>query len=144
MKLKLCTTGKLFGKICLKAVKILFSSMWSAMKRGMGWGMKERGWTQFFGGEWRSTEGWDSKSRTWMGRVLSWSSIKNILRSVLGLDTVIILKRLKESIFSFEATYLQHVRLQLEKRRQNLWWCSIYVRLSIHFKIRSIQGLSET
>ena len=42
MKLKLCTTGKLFGKICLKAVKILFPSMWSAMKRGMGWGMKER------------------------------------------------------------------------------------------------------
>ena len=45
---------------------------------------------------------------------------KNILRSVLRLNTVTILKRVRESIFSFKATNLQHVRLEMEKGWQNL------------------------
>ena len=38
--------------------------------------------------------------------------IMNALRSVLGLITVIVLK--SERVFSFEATNLQHVRLEKE------------------------------
>ena len=44
--------------------------------------------------------------------------IKSTLRSVLGLITIIILKRVR--VFSFKATNLQHVRLEMEKRKQNL------------------------
>ena len=39
--------------------------------------------------------------------------IKNTLQSVLGLITVVILERLRRSIF-FKATSLQHVRLEME------------------------------
>ena len=44
---------------------------------------------------------------------------KNFLRGALGLNTVIILKRVRESIFSFKTTNLQHVRLEMEKEWQN-------------------------
>ena len=45
---------------------------------------------------------------------------KKILKSMLGLNTVIILKRMRESIFSLKATNVQHVRLEMETRWQNL------------------------
>ena len=41
---------------------------------------------------------------------------ENTLRSVLGLITVIILKRVREGVVSFKAANLQHVRLEMEKR----------------------------
>ena len=43
--------------------------------------------------------------------------IKNVLRSVLGLNTVIILKRVRERV---KATNLKHIRLEMEKRWRNL------------------------
>ena len=46
------------------------------------------------------------------------ASIKNTLGSVLGLITVIILKRV--TVFSFKATNIQHVRLKMEMKRQSL------------------------
>ena len=110
-----------FGNIYLKAIRDTFSNMWSAMKGVMGWGMKESARIWFFGGE-----------------VQSWSPTKNTLRSVLGLVTVIILKRVLERVVAFKTINIQHVRLEMEKRWQNLWWFSIYVRLSIHFKVRSV------
>ena len=36
MKLKMSTTGKAFDKIYLKAIKDIFSNMWSTVKGGMG------------------------------------------------------------------------------------------------------------
>ena len=54
MKLKMSTTGKKFDKIYLKAIKDIFSNMWSAVKGGMGWSMKEKGKAQFFGGKLQS------------------------------------------------------------------------------------------
>ena len=44
------------------------------------------------------------------------SQKKTTLKSMLGLNTVIILKRMRESIFSLKATNLQHVRLEMETR----------------------------
>ena len=44
--------------------------------------------------------------------------INDTMGSVLGLITVIILKR--ERVFSFKATDLQHVSLEIEKSWQNL------------------------
>ena len=42
-KLKMCVAGIIFGKnLCLKSVTdTFFSNMWSVIKRGMGWDMKE-------------------------------------------------------------------------------------------------------
>ena len=62
--------------------------------------------------------------------------ISKTLRRVLGLLTVEILKRVR--VFSFKATNLQHVSLKMRKSWQILWWHSIYWRLSIPFKVRSI------
>ena len=77
-----------------KLLEIRFSSMWFSIKGGMG-----RGRPQFFGGEWHPTEGCGSKFWVWVGRALSWSSIKNILRSALGLKTVTTLKRVCEIVY---------------------------------------------
>ena len=43
-------------------------------------------------------------------------TIKSTLRSVLGLITVMILKRVCERVFSFKATNLQNVRLEMKMR----------------------------
>ena len=136
MKLKISTTSKVFDKICLKSIRNTFFQ--HAVCNQGGDGVRHEG------------EGKDSIFRLWVtsnGRVrfkilgmsvtLSWSHIKNISRRVLGLNTVMILKRLGKSRFSSKATNLQHVRLEMKKGWQNLSWCSIYVRLSIHLKIRS-------
>ena len=42
MKLKMCTAGKIFHKICLKAIR----DMWPSIKGGR----EEKGGTQFFAG----------------------------------------------------------------------------------------------
>ena len=137
MKLKMCTTSKTFDKICLKTIRDTFFQHVVCNQRRDGVRYKERGRNPFlvgsdiqhngevqnFGHEW---EAYPDPPQ------------KNILRSVLGLNTVIILEKLRECVFSFKATNLQHVRLEMKKGWQNLWWCSIYVRLFIYLKIRTI------
>ena len=137
MKLKMCTASKYFGKICLKTIRDTFFQHVVCNQRRDGVRHKRKGEDYIF---W-----WGVKSNRrmrfkilGMSKRASWSPIKNILWSVLGLNTVRIFTRVRESIFYFKATYLQHVRLEMEKGWQNLWWCSIYIRLSIHLKIRSI------
>ena len=73
--------------------------MRSAIKGEMGWGMKERGALLFLVGS----------------NIQYPDPPQNILRSELGLNTVKILKRVRESIFSFKAINLEHVRLEIEK-----------------------------
>ena len=70
-----------------------------------------------------------------------WPLIRNSLNSVIGPCCNDFDKG--ERVFSFKATNLQHVSLKIEKRCQNLWWCSICRKLSAYFKMRSIQGLSK-
>ena len=42
VKLKMCITGRILGKICLKTVRdTFFPNMWSAIKRRMGWDMNK-------------------------------------------------------------------------------------------------------
>ena len=43
-----------------------------------------------------------------------------------------------EPVFSFKAIKLLHIWLKMKKRWQIIWWCSIYSRLFIHFKVRNI------
>ena len=129
VKIKMCTRGKIFGEICLKA--IFFSNIWSAVNGGIGWDLKERGRTQFLVGGFRalsipclSCKSWSSIKNT----VTAWSSYDNNFGKI-------------EKVFFFKATHLQHlqyVRVEMEKRRQNLYWRSMFVRLSLHFKVRSI------
>ena len=64
-------------------------------------------------------------------------SIRKILRNMIGLLTVMILKRV--AVFSFRKTNLQHVRLKMEKRWSNLWWCSIYWKLYIHLRYEAFK-----
>ena len=44
--MKMCTTDKIFYKICLKASRDIFFQMLSAIKGGMGWDIKKKGRTQ--------------------------------------------------------------------------------------------------
>ena len=95
--------------------------MWSAIKGGMGLGMKEMGRAEFFWWGVTSKEGRASKFWALVGRALpdppikkhpeecSWSEYCNNFE-----------KSVCESTFSFKATNLQHVRLEMEKRWQNV------------------------
>ena len=62
------------------------------------------------------------------------SAVNNTLGSMLCLIIVITLKRV--SVF-FQSNRLTSCKVQ------NFWWCSIYVRLSIQFKERSISRIFE-
>ena len=131
-----CNTGyaadKIFGKICPKAIRATFfplCGLWS--------------------GQGRVTEG-DIQQKEKFKRLVFqrdslpqfspfvWNpdlSIRKILKS--GWLTVMILKRVVR-IFSFKATNLQHVMLDMKKRWQILWWDSVYWRLPTDFKVRNI------
>ena len=71
--------------------------MWSTMKGGKGWGMKERGRTQLFGG------GGDIKQKDEVAKVPIVANtdplIKNTLEGMLGLIIVIIFKIVREIIY---------------------------------------------
>ena len=51
VQLKMCTTGKFFSKICLKATRNTFFPMLSAVKGEMGCGMEKSEKNKFFGVE---------------------------------------------------------------------------------------------
>ena len=131
-------SGKSFGKICLKAIRdIFFSNMWPVIRGGIwepnflvGVISSRRGKFKLLGLQ--------GDPPQFLPLVRHHDlPIRKTLRRVLGLLTVITLKRVRESIF-FKAANLQHVQLNMKKRGQILWWHSIYWRLSIHFKVRSI------
>ena len=131
-----CNTGyaanKTFGKICPKAIRATFFPL-CGLSSGQG----------------RVTEG-NIQQKEKFKRLafqrdslrqfspFAWNpdlSIRKILKS--GLLTVMILKRVVR-IFSFKATNLQRVMLDMKKRWQILWWDSVYWRLPIDFKVRNI------
>ena len=118
MNLKMCTTGKIFSKIYLKAIR-------NGSREGWGEAWRKRGGLNFLMGRIRALPSSSLSCK-------SWSPIKSTLSAVLGLITIIILKRVRERVFSFKATNLQHVRLEMEKRKQNLWWCSIYISTNVN------------
>ena len=99
MKLKMCTTRKTFGKICLKTIRdTFFQYMVCNQQRDA---VRHEGKWE----DWNFCGGVTSNGRVrfkilaWMGRALCWSPIKTILRSVLGVNTVIIWKRVCERIY---------------------------------------------
>ena len=63
--------------------------------------------------------------------------IKNTLRSVLYLITVISLKRVREGAFYFKATNLQHVRINMEEVTKFSMLFSLH-KITIHYKVRCI------
>ena len=98
MNLKMCTINKFFGKMCLKTIRGTFlqyvvcnqgrdrvrhEGKWE--DRNFWWGMTSNGRVRF-------------KILVW---ALCWSPIKTILRSVVGVNAVIIWKRVcvREYIF---------------------------------------------
>ena len=56
--------------------------------------------------------------------------IRNNLRNLLGLLTVMILERARKRAFSFKATNLTHVRLKVEKEIAKSLMDSVYSKLS--------------
>ena len=98
MKLKMCITGKIFVKICLKAIKDTFFYELRHERKGkspifwLGWHLTESE-VQNFG----HVRMWTLLSPSLCCKSLSPSKI--ILSGVFGLITVIILKRVMESIF---------------------------------------------
>ena len=90
MKLKMCTTGKLSGKICLKAVRD-FLHQYVVCNQGRD-GVKHEG-----KGE-NSIFWWGGSEPSQVPPLVANPNLlqTNTLRGVLGLITVIILKRIKE------------------------------------------------
>ena len=138
--LKICATEKIFGKICLKVIRdTFFSNMWSAISGVTGrlkvlveGDIQQKGKLQTYGLAGRPPH-------TQFPPVVGHPDlpIRKTLRRVL----VCLLQwswKERERVFTFKATNLQHVRLKMKKRSKILWWHSIYRRLSIHFKVRSI------
>ena len=111
-------TDKIFGKIFLKVIRDTFlANMWSVVRRGMGDSIFEWGWYP--------TEG--ENSRFWSCRetlpILPLVGhldlfIRKILIKVVGLLTVIILKRVSESIF-IESSKFTACKVKNEKEVTN-------------------------
>ena len=133
MKLKMCTTSKIFGK---KAIRDTFFQyvVFNQGRNGKGetsifwWGVtsNRRVWFKILGMSRKSPVLIPHKKYL---EECAWSEYCNNFETSVW-----------NSIFYFKATNIQHKRLEIEmeKRWQNLWWCSIYERLSIHFIIKSI------
>ena len=131
IKLKMCTTGKIFGYISLKVITDTFFQYLVCNQGRVGVRHEGKGGGfNFLVGRFRALSSLSLICK-------SWSPIKNTLKSVLSLITVIILKRRRESIF-FKSNKFTVCKVRDGKEVANLWWCSIYVRLSIHFKVRNI------
>ena len=104
VKLKICTSGKIFGNIFLKAIRDTF--MWSEIKGWMGYNVKGRGRVQFFVGDHIQQKGeiqnfghakgvGESPLVSLLMRNFD-SLIRNTPRSVFGLLTVVILRRVRK------------------------------------------------
>ena len=103
--LKVHTTGNIFGKIWLKAIRdTFFSNMWFVIRRWTGI-LNFRGWYPAEGGNWNfSLVGRTHTPLTPSSPISSLDEtsdflIKKALRRVFGLLTVRLLKRVSESIF---------------------------------------------
>ena len=130
--LKMRASDKIFDKICLKATTS-FSNMWPVIK-GQGDSIFWWGWYLTEAESWNFwLAGRSPKFPPLVGHPDL--PIKKTLRRVL--DTVMILKRVNESIF-FQINKFTACKFKDKKSRQIPWWYSIYWRLSIHFKVRRI------
>ena len=142
--LKIYAIGKSFGKICLKAIRDTFlSNMWSAIRGGT------RGFSFLMGVI--SNRRVKFKILVLKGEPPNFLPSLDILisrsrKSWAGCLVCLIQWFWIESMrtICFKATNLWHVRLKMKRWWQIFWWCSIYWRLSIHFKIKSIEGPNET
>ena len=133
-------SSRIFDKICLKAIKIFFSNMWSVINEQVD---------SIFWWGWYSTEVKSSnvlacretpppKKFFFLAGHPDLPKGKT-LRKVLDQLTVMILKRVSENI-SFQYIYSKF--RDIKEVANSLIWHSIYWRLSIHFKIRSINNLN--
>ena len=111
MKVKMCTIGKIFGKICLNAIGDTFLQ-YVVCKRGRD-GVRHKGKGQHSIFWWRGSE--SSPVPPLVGNPdpryeeCAWSDYCNNFE-----------KSIREKVFSFKATNLQHARLEMKKRWQNL------------------------
>ena len=125
---KMYAAGKLFGKVCLKTIRdTFFPNMWSVNREG------KRDPIFWWCDIWQK-----GKAQTFtLARRPPLPQFPPLVRySNLPIRKTDFEK--SERVFSFKATNLQHIRLNMKKRWQILWWHSIYWRLSTHFKMRSI------
>ena len=105
VKLKICTAGKIFDNIFLKAIRDTF--MWSEIKGWMGYNIKGRGRVQFFVGDdiqqkgeiqnFGHAEGGGESPLVSLLMQNFDSLIRNTPRSVFGLLTVAILRRVRKN-----------------------------------------------
>ena len=109
----MCTTGKTFGKICLKTITDTFFQYVVCNQRRDGLRHEGKGEDFIF---------WCGmiSNRRVRFKTLGMSESPILILHRRYLNNVIILKRVRESIFSFKAPNLQHVRLEIEKGWQNL------------------------
>ena len=105
VKLKICTVCKIFGNIFLKAIRDTF--MWSEIKGWMGYNIKGRERVQFFVGDYiqqkEEIQNFGHAEREGESSLVSLlmrnfdSLIRNTPRSVSGLLTVVILRRVRKN-----------------------------------------------
>ena len=128
--------GKMFGKICLKAIRDIFfriCGMWSGEGRG-----DSRSWLVWYPTEGDSSNFWACKEnpRPQLSSLVEHPNlpIRKTLITVLGLLTVIILKRVSESIF-FQSNKFTACKVKDEKEVTN--YLMVFNLLSI---IHPFQG----
>ena len=130
MKLKMHTTGKMFDKIYLTAIRdTIFQYVVCSQREGEGEAWQKVRAFGFLVGRFRAVSSLSLSCK-------SWSLIENTLRSVLCLITVIILKRVREII------YLQSNKFTACKVRDEKvvakFLMTFNLQLSIHLIVRSI------
>ena len=135
------TTGKIFGRICLKAIRDYFFQ-YVVCDQGLNFLVmvisNRRGKFKLLGLQ-------GDLPTNFLHPDLP---IRKSLRQVLGLLTVILLKRVSENIF-FRSNKFTACKVKGEKEVVNSLMAdypdlSRQSRLSIHFKVRSIWEPSET
>ena len=129
----MCATGTILWRICLKAIRgIFFQYVVCDRRRDVlmfWWGRK------WYSTERESSNFWTCRKSYYPPIEVSFIvgypdlPIRKALRRVFGLLTVIILKRVSESIF-FQSTIITTLKmekwLKMENRSYILWRCSIY------------------
>ena len=114
------TAGKILGKICLR-IRDTFCPIWSVIRGGTRWDLKESGGINFLVGVTSNRSGrfkrlgtkGEPKVSPFVGNPDP--PIRNTLRSVLGLLIIMILKWVRESIF-FQSNKFRACRVKGRKR----------------------------
>ena len=124
-----------FCKICLKSTGDTFSQYVichqgrDEMRHREKWEESIFGWAVTFKRRLRFRSLWmtgESQPQS-LSSCKSWSSNKEYPEGWFWYGYCNNFKK-NERVFSFKSTNLQHLRLEMGKRWQNPWWCSLYVR----------------